>query len=137
MLTALEVGVKGGKWFSLIDKVSAPRTLRRAFERVKAKGGAAGVDHQTIAMYEQRLEEQTEYLAPALKEGSYQPAAVRREWIPKPGSSEKRPLGIPTVRDRVVEKALQITIEPIFERDFAGSGPGEAAKMRCAESTNY
>jgi RNA-directed DNA polymerase len=132
MLTALEVGVKGGKWFSLIDKVSAPRTLRRAFERVKANGGAAGADHQTIAMYEQRLEEQTEYLAQALKEGSYQPAAVRREWIPKPGSREKRPLGIPTVRDRVVEKALQTTIEPIFERDFAeqsyGFRPGRSCK---------
>jgi len=63
MLTALEVGVKGGKWFSLIDKVSSARTLRRAFERVKAKGGAAGVDHQTIAMYGQRLEQHTEYLA--------------------------------------------------------------------------
>lgn len=132
MLTALEEGVKGGKWFSLIDKVSAPRRLRRAFERVKANGGAAGVDHQTIAMYEQRLEEQTEYLAQALKEGSYQPAAVRREWIPKPGSREKRPLGIPTVRDRVVEKALQTTIEPIFERDFAeqsyGFRPGRSCK---------
>jgi RNA-directed DNA polymerase len=132
MLTALEVGVKGGKWFSLIDKVSAPRTLLRAFERVKANGGAAGVDHQTIAMYEQRLEQQTEYLAQALMEGSYQPAAVRREWIPKPGSREKRPLGIPTVRDRVVEKALQATIEPIFEREFAaqsyGFRPGRGCK---------
>ena len=95
MLTALEVGVKGGKWFSLIDKVSAPRTLLRAFERVKANDGAAGVDHQTIAMYEQGRAQQTEYLAGMLKEGSYQPAAVRREWIPKPGSKEKRPLGIP------------------------------------------
>ncbi|HEX2520884.1 MAG TPA: group II intron reverse transcriptase/maturase [Terriglobia bacterium] len=132
MLTALEVGVKGGKWFSLIDKVSAPRVLRRAFEQVKANGGAAGVDHQTIAMYEQRLEQHTESLACRLREGSYQPAAVRREWIPKPGSREKRPLGIPTVRDRVVEKALQVTIEPIFERDFAeqsyGFRPGRGCK---------
>ncbi len=132
MLTALETGVRGGKWFSLIDKVSAPRMLRRAFERVKANGGAAGVDHQTIAMYEQRLEQHTEYLARTLKEGSYQPAAVRREWVPKPGSREKRPLGIPTVRDRVVEKALQATIEPIFERDFAeqsyGFRPGRGCK---------
>ncbi len=79
MLTALEVGVKGGKWFSLIDKVSAPRVLRWAFTRVKANGGAAGVDHQTVVMYEQQLEQQTEYLAQALKEGSYQPAAIRRE----------------------------------------------------------
>lgn len=132
MLTALEVGVKGGKWFSLIDKVSSERTLRRAFERVKAKGGAAGVDHQTTAMYEQRLEQHTEYLARTLKEGSYQPDAVRREWIPKPGSKEKRPLGIPTVRDRVVAKALLVTIEPIFERDFAeqsyGFRPGRSCK---------
>jgi RNA-directed DNA polymerase len=132
MLTALETGVKGGKWFSLIDKVSSPRMLLRAFERVKANDGAAGVDHQTIAMYEQRLEQHTEYLARALKEGSYQPAAVRREWIPKPGSREKRPLGIPTVRDRVAEKALQATIEPIYERDFAeqsyGFRPGRGCK---------
>lgn len=132
MLTALEQGVKGGKWFSLIDKVSSPSMLRRAFERVKANGGAAGVDHQTIEMYEQRLEQQTEYLARTVRDGSYQPAAVRREWIPKPGSREKRPLGIPTVRDRVAEKALQATIEPIFERDFAeqsyGFRPGRGCK---------
>jgi len=132
MLTALEEGVKGGKWFSLIDKVSAPRMLLRAFERVKANGGAAGGDHQTIEMYEQRLEQHTEYLARTVREGSYQPAAVRREWIPKPGSREKRPLGIPTVRDRVVEKALQATMEPIFEREFAehsyGFRPGRGCK---------
>jgi RNA-directed DNA polymerase len=132
MLTALEDGVKGGKWFSLIDKVSAPRVLRWAFTRVKANGGAAGVDHQTIAMYEQQLEQQTEYLARTLKEGSYQPAAIRREWIPKPGSQEKRPLGIPTVRDRVVQRALLAAIEPIFERDFAeqsyGFRPGRGCK---------
>ena len=132
MLTALEDGVKGGKWFSLIDKVSAPRVLRWAFTKVKANGGAAGVDHQTIVMYEQQWEQQTEYLAGTLKEGSYQPAAIRREWIPKPGSKEKRPLGIPTVRDRVVQKALLATIEPIFERDFAeqsyGFRPGRGCK---------
>ena len=87
MLTALEEGVKGGKWFSLIDKVGSQRMLLRAFERIKANGGAAGVDHQTIEMYEQRLEQHTEYLARTLQEGSYQPAAVRREWIPKPGST--------------------------------------------------
>ncbi len=132
MLTALEEGVKGGKWFSLIDKVSAPRVLRWAFTRVKANGGAAGVDHQTIAMYEQQLEQQTDYLERRLKEGNYQPAAIRREWIPKPGSKEKRPLGIPTVRDRVVQKALLATLEPIFEREFAeqsyGFRPGQGCK---------
>jgi RNA-directed DNA polymerase len=83
-------------------------------------------------MYEQRLEQHTEYLARTLKEGSYQPAAVRREWIPKPGSREKRPLGIPTVRDRVVQKALEVTLQPIFEREFAeqsyGFRPGRSCK---------
>lgn len=132
MLTALENGVKGGKWFSLIDKVSAPRVLGWAFTRVKANGGAAGADHQTIAMYEQQEEQQTEYLGRTLKAGSYEPAAIRRVWIGKPGSTEKRPLGIPTVRDRVVEKALLGTLEPIFERDFAeqsyGFRPGRGCK---------
>jgi RNA-directed DNA polymerase len=132
MLTALEAGVKGGVWFSLIDKVSAPRVLRWAFAQVSQNDGAAGVDHQTIAMYEQRVEDHTEYLARTLKEGSYQPAAVRRVMIPKVGSKEKRPLGIPTVRDRVVQKALLATIEPIFEREFAeqsyGFRPGRGCK---------
>lgn len=132
MLMALENGVKGGKWFSLIDKVSAPRVLSWAFTKVKANGGAAGVDHQTIAMYEQQLEQRTEYLARVLKEGSYQPAAIRREWIPKPGSTEKRPLGIPTVQDRIVQKALLASIEPIFEREFVeqsyGFRPGRGCK---------
>lgn len=132
MLTALETGVKGGKWFSLIDKVGSRRVLLWAFARVKANGGSAGVDHQTIAMYEQQLEQQTEYLERALREGSYQPAAIRREWIAKPGSREQRPLGIPTVRDRVVQKAMQATLEPIFERDFGeqsyGFRPGRSCK---------
>jgi RNA-directed DNA polymerase len=132
MLTALETGVKGGIWFSLIDKASAPRVLRWAFAEVQKNGGAAGVDHQTIAMYEQRLEQHTEYLARTLKAGEYQPDAVRRVMIPKPGSKEKRPLGIPTVRDRVAQKALLATIEPIFERDFAeqsyGFRPGRGCK---------
>lgn len=134
MLTALEEGVKGGKWFSLIDKVSSRRVLRRAFERVKAKGlkKAVGVDHQTIEMYGERLEEQTEYLARVLMDGSYQPLAIKRAWIPKPGSKEKRGLGIQAVRDRVVQKALQVTVEPIFERDFAqqsyGFRPGRSCK---------
>lgn len=132
MLTALEEGVKGGVWFSLIDKVSAPRVLRWAFAEVEKNGGAAGVDQQTIAMYAERSEQHTEYLARTLKEGSYQPAAVRRVMIPKPGSSEKRPLGIPTVRDRVVQKAILATLEPIFEREFAeqsyGFRPGRGCK---------
>src|SRR5437667_11940379 len=83
-------------------------------------------------MFEQHLEANLEYLANALKDGSYHPQALRREWIPKPGSSEKRPLGIPTVRDRVVQTALRAVLEPIFERIFAahsyGFRPGRGCK---------
>src|SRR5678809_1324766 len=117
---------------SLIDKVSAPRVLRWSFEQVKKNGGAAGVDHQTLAMYEEQGELHTEYLARTVRDGSYQPAAVRRVMIPKPESKERRPLGSPTVRDRVVQKALLATIEPIFEREFAehsyGFRPGRGCK---------
>jgi len=132
MLTALEEGVKGGKWFSLMDKMSALRTLRRAFEDVKRNGGSAGVDHQTVEMFSKRLEENLEGLYRALNAGTYQPKAIRRVWIPKPGRKEKRPLGIPTVRDRVVQTAMRYALEPIFERDFAthsyGFRPGRGCK---------
>lgn len=132
MLTALENGVKGGQWFSLIDKVYAPANLRRAFERVKGNAGGAGVDHQTVEMFEAHLEQNLEQIAQSLKGGTYRPQPVRRVWIPKPGSKEQRPLGIPTVRDRVVQTALRHVVEPIFERDFAehsyGFRPRRSAK---------
>lgn len=132
MLTALEQGVKGGQWFSLIDKVFSLPALRQAFARVKANGGAAGVDHQTVGMFAQNLEANLEQLSRTLKDGTYRPQAVRRKWIPKPGSTEQRPLGIPTVRDRVVQTALRAVLEPIFERDFAehsyGFRPGRGCK---------
>jgi len=124
MLTALKQGVKGGKWFSLIDKVYAPDNLAAAFTRVAANGGAAGVDHQTVAQYERNLNANQEKLATQLRDGSYCPQAVRRVWINKPGTKEKRPLGIPTVRDRVAETALRNVLEPIFERDFAEQSYG-------------
>jgi RNA-directed DNA polymerase len=124
MLTALEQGVLGGKWFSLMDKVYALRNLRQAFERVKANQGAAGVDHVTVEEFERHLEANLEKLARSLADGSYRPQAIRRVWIPKPGGKEKRPLGIPTVRDRVVQTALRAVLEPIFERDFAAHSYG-------------
>ena len=124
MLTALEKGVKGSKWYSLMDKVSALPTLRRAFARVKANAGAAGVDHVTVAEFEHHREANLEKLARGLREGSYRPQAIRRHWIRKLGSPEKRPLGIPTVRDRVVQTALRAVLEPIFERDFAAQSYG-------------
>src|SRR5882672_5286609 len=99
MLTALEVGVRGGKWHSLIDKVYAIGNLLRGYQRVAANRGAAGVDHQTIEMFEQRLEENVGKLSASLKDDSYRPQAIRRTWIEKLGSKDKRPLGIPTGRD--------------------------------------
>ena len=134
MLTALEEGVKGGKWFSLMDKVYALANLRAAFAEVKANGGAAGVDHQTVEMFERHRDENLERLSQSLKDGSYRPQAVRRVWIPKPGSVEKRPLGIPAVRDRVVQAALRHVLEPIFERDFAEQSYGFRPNRGCKDA---
>ncbi len=134
MLTALEQGVLGGKWYSLMDKVYAGPSLRRAFARVKANGGAAGVDHVTVKEFEHHLEANLEKLSRMLRDGSYRPQAIRRVWIPKPGGKEKRPLGIPTVRDRVVQAALRAVLEPIFERDFAAQSYGFRPKRGCKEA---
>lgn len=133
MLTALEQGVKGGKWFSLMDKVYAPRTLHTAWLKVKSNKGKAGVDHQSIAMFEKRLDANLAKLSEDLRTGAYRPREIKRVWIPKAGrKGEKRPLGIPTVRDRVAQTALRFALEPIFERDFAehsyGFRPGRGCK---------
>lgn len=132
MLTALERGVKGGKWFSLIDKVYNADNLQASFKKVKANKGAAGVDHQTIEMFEANLGKNLERISEELPLGKYKPQGIRRVEIPKPGSKEKRPLGIPTVRDRVVQTALRNVIEPIFERAFGkhsyGFRPGRGCK---------
>jgi RNA-directed DNA polymerase len=132
MLEALETGVKGGKWFSLIDKVYRRENLRAAFRKVAANKGAPGVDHVTIEQFKLDWEAQLERLERALKDGTYQPQAVRRVYIPKPGSREKRPLGVPSVRDRTVEAALRHVMEPIFEQRFAdrsyGFRPGRGCK---------
>ena len=95
MLTALEQGVKGGQWFSLMDKVYSAGKLRQAFGGVQANGGSAGVDHETVEMFAQHEEANLEKIAHALRRNEYQPAAVKRVWIPKPGSKEKRPSGDP------------------------------------------
>ena len=132
MLTALEQGVKGDKWFRLFDKVFSERNLWASFQQVAKKKGAAGVDHVTTGDFERQFPEVIWELSDALKHGTYSPQAIRRVHIPKPGSTETRPLGIPTVRDRVVQGAIVNVIEPIFERDFAehsyGFRPGRGCK---------
>lgn len=132
MLTALEQGVKGGCWFSLIDKLHSQRCLTAAAFQVEANEGAAGVDHVSVKAFGDRREVEVNKLSEQLRTGQYRPQAVRRVHIPKPGSKETRPLGIPTVRDRVVQAAIVKVIEPIFERDFAehsyGFRPGRGCK---------
>jgi RNA-directed DNA polymerase len=134
MLAALEKGVKGGKWFSLIDKVHPERTLKAAFSQVAANKGAAGVDHVSISMFESHLDEELRRLSDQLRNGTYCPQLIRRHYVPKPGTQEKRPLGIPTVRDRVVQTALRMAIEPIFEHEFAEHSYGFRPKRGCKDA---
>src|SRR5262245_58780655 len=100
MLTALEKGVRGGRWHRLIDKVYAKLSLFTAGRKVVGNGGAPGVDHVTVEKFDSHSQEELARLGAELAGGTYRPQAVRRKWIDKPGSREKRPLGIPTVRDR-------------------------------------
>jgi len=124
MLRSLERGIKGGKWYALIDKVYGIKNLQSGFWKVWRNAGSAGIDGQSVKSFEAREEQELQGLAEELRTGGYRPAAVKRVWIPKPGSQEKRPLGIPVVRDRVVQAALRNVIEPIFERDFAAQSYG-------------
>jgi RNA-directed DNA polymerase len=110
--------VKGGRWHALIDKVYAPQNLRSSARKVLGKRGVPGIDHQTVEDFSEDEREELERLHQRLRDDEYRPVAVRRAWIPKPGSSEKRPLGIPTVRDRVVQTAIVHVIEPILDHTF-------------------
>lgn len=131
MLAALDNGVKGNKWFSLIDKVYRPQTLMAAWQQVKANKGAAGIDGQSIERFAAGADRYLGELAEDLKEGRYRAAAVRRVEIPKAGG-KLRPLGIPTVKDRIVQAAVKRVIEPIFEKEFLptsyGFRPGRGCK---------
>jgi len=127
MLAALKTGVKGGRWYSLIDKVYPESVLQAAFAQVAANHGATGVDHVTVATYANDLDANLARLGEALR---------------------SRLTGIPTVQDRVVQRALREVLEPIFGRDFAphsyGFRPGRGCKTlpsrkrgtRCGGSMN-
>jgi RNA-directed DNA polymerase len=131
MVSALDNGVKGGRWYSLMDKVFAPATLEAAWDRVAANEGAAGVDGQSIKRFEVRADEYLTELSTALRNGSYEPQPIRRVEIPK-GDGKTRPLGIPTVKDRIVQTAAKLVLEPIFEAMFRptsyGFRPGRGCK---------
>lgn len=134
MLTALETGVKGGVWFSLMDKVFSERTLLASAHRVVVNKGAAGVDHVSVAEFADQLDLNVKKLSSALRDGSYEPGAIRRVMIPKPGSYEQRPLGIPTVRDRVVQGAVRSVLEPIFDWEFAEHSYGFRPQRGCKDA---
>jgi len=119
LTTLLENKVRGGKWHALIDKVYAELNLFTAARKVTAKEKAAGVDGQSCEAFEEHLFVETRQLSEQIKVQTYRPSAVRRVHIPKPGRpNETRPLGIPTVRDRVVQRAIVNVIEPILDHQF-------------------
>lgn len=134
MLTTLITRAEGGPWFRLYDKVFAERNLLAACQQVTQKKGAPGVDHVTTEEFTRQIPENLWQLSDALKEGTYRPQEIRRVHIPKPGTNETRPLGIPTVRDRIVQAAIVNVIEPIFERDFAEHSYGFRPGRGCQDA---
>lgn len=132
MLAALVMGVKGNKWFSLIDKVYRCPNLEAAFRKTKSNRGGAGVDRVTVEQFEERLDVNLNRLEKWLKEETYKPQPLRRKEISKPGMKEKRTLMIPTIQDRIVQGAIKNAIEPIFEQIFSnrsyGFRPGRGCK---------
>jgi RNA-directed DNA polymerase len=133
MLTRLEQSEPTTVWFGLWDKVIAARNLQAAFWSVWRNAGAPGVDGQTVKQFSAQEPAELEKLRQELRDQRYHRQPARRVWLPKPGSTEKRPLGIPAVRDRTVEAALKHVLEPIFERDFAeqsyGFRPGRSCRQ--------
>jgi RNA-directed DNA polymerase len=131
MLQRLAQSQEHTVWFSLWDKVWKQDNLSQAILKVILKAGSAGVDGQTTQQWSQDWTAEQEQLQAQLQQGTYRPQPARRVWIPKPGTSEQRPLGIPCVRDRVVETALLHVLEPIFERDFAAQSYGFRPGRSC------
>jgi len=133
MLTTLGNGVRGGKWYSLGDKAFSVKALNASFDKVKANKGSCGVDGWTVERFDSVRDENLDRMHSELMAGTYRSSAVKRLWIPKPGTKEKRPLGIPTVRDRTVQTAIKLAVEPIFEKEFRDSSfgfrPGRSCKQ--------
>src|SRR6187401_391263 len=113
------------RFYLLYDKLYREDILRHAYDLACSNKGAPGVDGVTFAMIEaDGPEEWLSSIRKDLIRKTYRPAPVRRVMIPKPGGNGERPLGIPTIRDRVVQTAAKLVLEPIFEADFESSAHG-------------
>lgn len=134
MLETLETGVRGGKWHSLYDKVWRLTNLQAAWERVKANRGGGGVDQMTIETFAKDADQRLRKISESLRDRTYKPLPVRRTYVPKAGSKELRPLGIPTIIDRIVQTALRNVIEPIFEKEFDPNSYGFRPKRGCHDA---
>jgi group II intron reverse transcriptase/maturase len=120
----------------LFEQIIARDELIRAFAAVKANKGAAGIDDVSVEMFEINLQEELTRLIEEVSNWTYRPQAVRRVMIPKPGSTKERPLGIPCVRDRVLQYAIKTVIEPLFEKDFSESSYGFRPGRRQQQALN-
>lgn len=144
-LPALEA--QGRKWFQLYDKIADEKTLAAAWERIDkrmagdARKRGAGPDGVTVEMFAAVSGVELGKLCKELKEDRYKPSPVRRHYIPKPGSGKMRPLGLPTIRDKVVQEATRGIIEPIWEARFLnashGFRPGRSADSACREMEGH
>jgi RNA-directed DNA polymerase len=131
MLNRLAESQEQTVWFSLWDKVWNSDNMSQAMLEVILNGGSAGVDGQTTGQISENWSQQQEHLQSELRQGQYRPQPALRVWIPKPGTSEQRALGVPVVRDRIVQAALRHVLEPIFEWDFAEQSYGFRPGRSC------
>lgn len=123
MLMALDNRVKVNKWYSLIDKIYNTKTLEKAWTNVMKNKGAAGIDDITIKKFIPNKDKYLKEIADDLKEAKYEPSKIRRVNIPK-ADGKTRPLGIPTIKDRIVQSAIKMAIEPIWEQEFSPTSYG-------------
>ncbi|MBF9018590.1 MULTISPECIES: reverse transcriptase domain-containing protein, partial [unclassified Oceanispirochaeta] len=123
----------GRVYYSLYDRLLHVKTLYEAFRRVKASGGTGGIDHQDIEGFESSIGDNISHLVEELRSNTYKPLPVKRVEIPK-GNGKMRLLGIPAVRDRVVQQALLTILQPIYEEDFHPSSYGYRPRRSCHQA---